>query len=119
MARTTSGGMIEPPSTVTVPTPLIKGLTPRRVYTLASANEFTLAPRGAAKAPAAGRAAVAFKNPLRVARFDIFSSLTAFYGFSGSSPNNGRRTRLNVYRAGFTAVKPGVSTGIILAAMGS
>ena len=32
MARMTSGGMIEPPSTVTTPTPLMTGLTPRLAY---------------------------------------------------------------------------------------
>ena len=32
MARITSGGMIEPPRTVTTPTPLITGLTPRLAY---------------------------------------------------------------------------------------
>src|SRR6185436_17847486 len=32
IARTTSGGMIEPPSTVTTPTPLMTGLTPRLAY---------------------------------------------------------------------------------------
>src|SRR4051812_26325161 len=32
MARITSGGMIEPPSTVTTPTPLMTGLTPRLAY---------------------------------------------------------------------------------------
>src|SRR5690349_11959624 len=32
MARTTSGGMIEPPRTVTTPTPLMTGLTPRPAY---------------------------------------------------------------------------------------
>src|SRR2546426_6492899 len=32
MARTTSEGMIEPPSTVTTPTPLMTGLTPSLAY---------------------------------------------------------------------------------------
>ena len=32
MARMTSGGMIEPPRTVTTPTPLMTGLTPRLAY---------------------------------------------------------------------------------------
>src|SRR3954470_20059855 len=32
MARMTSGGMIDPPRTVTTPTPLITGLTPRLAY---------------------------------------------------------------------------------------
>jgi hypothetical protein len=31
MARTTSGGMMDPPMTVTVPIPLITGRTPMRV----------------------------------------------------------------------------------------
>ena len=31
MARTTSGGINDPPSTVTVPIPLMTGFTPRRV----------------------------------------------------------------------------------------
>src|SRR5204863_8322692 len=34
MARTTSGGMIEPPSTVTTPTPLMTGSTPNLAYKL-------------------------------------------------------------------------------------
>ena len=32
MARITSGGMIEPPRTVTTPTPLMTGLMPRLAY---------------------------------------------------------------------------------------
>ena len=32
IARMTSGGMIEPPRTVTTPTPLMTGLTPRLAY---------------------------------------------------------------------------------------
>ena len=55
MARVTSGGMIDPPSTVTTPTPLITGLMPRLAYNVEGDAAVRLVEvAGAADAAAAG-----------------------------------------------------------------
>src|SRR5207244_7101502 len=64
MARTTSGGMIEPPSTVTTPTPLMTGLTPSLAYKVEGEEAVRLAL--VAAAAAAGDIAAVSRRRRRV-----------------------------------------------------
>lgn len=68
MALMTSGGMMEPPRTVTTPTPLMTGLTPSEAYS--DEVEFAVSEEvaGAADAAATDAAALAWRRRRR----DVF-----------------------------------------------
>ena len=66
MARTTSGGMIEPPRTVTTPTPLMTGLTPRLAYSDDGDVAVRLVAPAAATTAAAGEMAAVPRRRRRV-----------------------------------------------------